>query len=125
MVFMTITGLFGTLFGIGIISFNIPIEAPSDSSLFVSIFSAAAAGSIQAMGVMLVFKSFQFGSMEVMYLFMNMRVLVQIVEEFLLFQILPSMVSSIGMAVALAGASIMMIFDQKKYAASNQQQKSD
>ena len=125
MVFMTITGLFGTLFGIGIISFNIPIEAPSDSSLFVSILSAAAAGSIQAMGVMLVFKSFQFGSMEVMYLFMNMRVLVQIVEEFLLFQILPSMVSSIGMAVALAGASIMMIFDQKKYAVSSQPQKSD
>ena len=76
-------------------------------------------------GVTLCVKSFQFGSMEVMYLFMNMRVLVQIVEEFLLFHILPSMVSSIGMAVALTGASFMMIFDQKKYAASNQQQKSD
>ena len=125
MVFMTVTGLIGSLFGVWILIFKVPIEISPSSSLFVSFTSAIAAGVIQMIGMLLCIKSFQLGSMEIMYLFINMRVLVQIVEEFLLFHILPSMVSSIGMAVALTGASIMMIFDQKKYAASNQQQKSE
>ena len=121
---MIITGFLGTWFGLGIAYFEIPMDAPPDSSMLLSVAGASAAGIIQSTGVMLVFKSFQYGSLEVMYLFMNMRVLVQIVEEFILFQILPSFISSVGMIVALSGASIMIIFDQRDHRKCEKQDKS-
>ena len=92
--------------------FGVPINASPDSSLTLSIVFALTAGIFQTLIVIIAVISFNFGALETVYMFLNMRVIVQIIEEFLLFHILPSIISSVGMLVCLIGVSIMILFDK-------------
>ena len=92
---------------------EVEIGHHTESNIFISYISALLAGVLTVLGIFFKSKSLSYGSMEVAQLFINMRVLVQMLEEFLIFQIIPSIISSIGVVLALIGSSIMIFFDYK------------
>jgi drug/metabolite transporter (DMT)-like permease len=105
---MLISGILGTF------SFVILPEMQTDENNLFYILGAAGAGFFTTLGIFALMRALPYGSAEVAALFTNMRVVVQMLEEFLIFQIIPSVFSLSGVIFALIGGAIMIIFEHRE-----------
>ena len=55
-----------------------------------------------------------YGSVGLVSLLVNSSILFQALEEFIVFKIVPSLLTWAGIAVALIGVSMIVIFEQKE-----------
>ncbi|CAI2374588.1 unnamed protein product [Moneuplotes crassus] len=108
---MTISGIIGICSIFFIYPLGIEIEPKDDEKLWFYILSALGAGFFTTFGVFTGIFALHNGSVEVTSLFANMRVIPQIIEEYLLFGIIPSIFSSIGILIALFGCVLMVFSD--------------
>ena len=82
--------------------------------IILNFLGAAGAGAFTTGGIVSFNKSLSHGSVEVASLFSNMRVIVQLVLELIIFSIIPSIASFLGVALALTGSTLMIFFQKKK-----------
>mmetsp|Transcript_24427 Transcript_24427/g.21685 ORF Transcript_24427/g.21685 Transcript_24427/m.21685 type:complete len:247 (+) Transcript_24427:366-1106(+) len=117
MVSMMISGALGStsilviyFFDIHYLLGNIQPEEKTNME-FVYFLGAIGAGFFTTFGVLSNIISISYGSVEVASLFTNMRVIVQLAEEFIIFSIIPSVFSFIGIGIAIIGSFVMIKFE--------------
>ena len=79
-----------------ILANDIPFDLEKGESAIYTIARIAVAGVFSVTGYLAYFKATSKGSVEVTQLFSNMKSVVQLFEEFLFLNIVPSLVSFIG-----------------------------
>lgn len=110
---MAISGALGSLSAFILYGFQIGFDADASGHLYIYILGAIGAGVFTNFGVVANAISISYGSVEVTSLFANMRVIVQMVEEFLIFSIVPSVISFLGIILAIVGSTIMIKFENQ------------
>ena len=86
----------------------------SNSKTFqYSIFSSWA-GVLAVLAVYFFMKSLEFGSVGIAYLFVNLMIVVEMAEEFIVYRILPTIIGAIGTAITLVDASVVVFYQHSK-----------
>ena len=93
---MFICGLFGSLTFIYLLVDSTPFGLAEGESFIFTLIRIIFAGIFSVTGYYAYFTAASYGPVEICQLFSNMKSIVQIVEEFLFLNILPSFISSIG-----------------------------
>lgn len=93
---MLIGGIVGSFTLILILANDIPFDLEKGYSVIYTIIRIAFAGAFSVTGYIAYFKATSKGSVEVTQLLLNMKSAVQLLEEFLFLNIVPSLVSLIG-----------------------------
>ena len=90
---MIFSGVLGNIIGFLVIFvMEIDIGHHLETDEFLNFGSALLAGVLTVLGIFCKTHSLSYGSMEVAQLFINMRVLIQMAEEFVIFEIIPSLI---------------------------------
>lgn len=123
MMAMIASGLSGSVAIFGIYWLGIEMNPADEDQIWLYMMGAAGAGVFTTFGIYSFNKAISLGSVEVASLFSNMRVIVQIVEELIIFQIFPSFISFIGVIFALSGSAIMIMYENKNAHVTHKSQK--
>lgn len=114
MVSMIVSGVGGMFSIIYILSKGVELEPHHSGHVIFYIIAAGGAGFFTNFGIYSFMKALSYGSVGVASLFANMQIIFELVEELIIFQILPSFVSFIGIGIALLGSSFMIIFQHQQ-----------
>lgn len=95
-----VCGVTGSFVFILIVSENTGLELKPGQSFLYTMVRIVLAGVFSVIGYLAHFKASSLGPVEVCQLFVNLKSVVQIVEEFLFMNLIPSMISSIGKVTA-------------------------
>lgn len=113
MITMIISGAWGTFAIFVIWGFGIEMQPEKENMIPLYIFSACAAGFFTVFGIYAFMKALSYGSVGVAALFANMQIIIELIEEFFIFQIVPTLASFWGMLIALLGSSFMILFQHQ------------
>ena len=107
---MICSGIFGSLFIIYWFIMDLELNPLNDGYTWLYIFVSTWSGVFTMLGVYCFMKALQFGSVGIAFLLVNIQLIVEMIEEFIVFHIIPSILGGIGMALALIGASVVIIY---------------
>jgi len=105
---MTLSGFIGSLTGIPIYLYGTPLHFMYQSMIVRHVLFAMCAGLFTTMGQFSYFAAVNIGSVEVAQLFVNMKPIVQLIEEAIFLFIFPTFWALVGICIAVVGA-IMVI----------------
>ena len=105
---MTLSGFVGSLSGIPIHYYNTPFGYMYENRLWIHVLFAMMAGLFTTLGQFSYFAAVNLGSVEVAQLFINMKPIVQLVEEAMFLWIFPTLWASVGILIAIIGASFVI-----------------
>lgn len=113
MISCMVSGIGGSLSIILIYIYGWELDAKKEDMQTYYMASAWAAGFFTVFGLYSFMKALSYGSVGVAALFANMQIVFELIEEFFIFQILPSFFSFVGIWIALIGSAWMIIFQHK------------
>lgn len=119
---MFLSGLIGSSTGIPIFYYSTPFGYTYPSGLWYHATFAVLAGVFTCAGVFCKFGAVNIGSAEVAQLFVNMKPIVQLIEEAIFLFIFPNLWAVIGILIAIFGACLV-IFGKRE--TDNQHERSD
>jgi len=106
---MALSGIVGCLMGIPIYYYNTPFRYIYETGVELHIILAICAGLFTTFGQMLYFAGVNLGSVEVAQLFVNMKPIVQVVEEAIFLFLFPNFWASVGIIIAILGACLVIL----------------
>lgn len=105
---MSLSGFIGSLSGIPIYYYNTPFHFMFKDSIHINILLAMLAGLFTTLGQFSYFAAVNIGSVEVAQLFVNMKPIVQLIEEAIFLFIFPEKLAVLGILIAIFGASLVI-----------------
>lgn len=106
---MTLSGFVGSLTGIAIWHYGTPFDYRGSIGIEYHLMFAIGAGLFTTFGQFLYFSSVNLGSVEVAQLFVNMKPIVQLVEEAIFLFIFPSFWAFVGIFIAIVGSTLVIL----------------
>lgn len=110
----TWSGLIGSWSIIIIITNSIPFELEEGSNIYLWILYWLMSGFFTAWSLFCFYKALSLGSSEITQLIINTKILFQVIEEIILFSVLPSLIACLGMAGVWIGVVIMMFTKERR-----------
>ena len=110
---MALSGFVGSLTGIPIYFFETPMNFMFQDQIIRHVLFAMMAGFCTTMGQFSYFSAVNIGSVEVGQLFINMKPIVQLIEEAIFLFVFPTFWALVGIFIAIFGASLV-IFGKKE-----------
>ena len=107
---MISSGIFGSLFIIYILIGEVSMNPKDDGNTLLYIFVSNWSGVFTMIGVYWFMRALQYGSVGIAFMLVNIQLIVEMIEEFIVFHIIPSILGGIGMILAILGASIVVIY---------------
>ena len=111
---MLLSGLCGSCMYFVLNSRNIELVVEQGSSKNGMIILCIISGSFTALASFTQFKAISVGSAEITQLVVNTKIIVQMVEEIIIFHLIPGSVALIGMAGVFIGVTMMICTKEKK-----------
>ena len=108
---LLVSGLSGSAIYLYIYAFQVPFGLAESQSVFFAIMSSTIWGILSTIGYIVYYVAASKGPVEIVQLLWNMKIIVQIVEEFIFLGILPTILSFISIALGLFGL-VLIIFSK-------------
>jgi drug/metabolite transporter (DMT)-like permease len=105
---MSLSGFIGMMAGIPIYYFGTPFGFIERSGIYYHILFSILAGIFTTVGQFCYFGGVNLGSVEVAQLFINMKPIVQLIEEAIFLFLFPNLLAFFGIVVAILGASLLI-----------------
>ena len=115
---ISISGIAGWVSIFYLVPFYVSLNRLNDNKTVFYIVSANFAGVFTVLGVFCFMRALELGGIGVAYLLVNLQLIVEMTEEFLVFGVLPSLLGAAGTVLALVGASIVVLYQQSVIALS-------
>ena len=110
---MSLSGLVGSLTGIPIYLYGTPFNFMYQSLIFKHVSFAIFAGLFTTLGQFSYFAAVNIGSVEVGQLFVNMKPIVQLIEETIILFVFPTFWAFVGIIISVIGA-VMVILGKRE-----------
>ena len=111
---MGLSGIIGSLSFIPLQYYQTPLEHKLTTNIVESLMLAIWAGILTTIGQTVYFTAVSRGSIEVAQLFVNMKSIVQLIEEIIFLSIVPNFFALWGVGIAIFGA-VLVIFGGKEH----------
>lgn len=113
MITVIIAGFVGSCSIFVVYALDTPLRAEKDDSTLLYILAACGAGFFTTFGLYSFMKALSYGSVGIASLFANMQIIVELIEEFIIFSIIPTTGAFFGMGLALVGSAFMILFQRR------------